>query len=506
MKEKVKGPLDAWVEPALDIPKPSYQDQGAGPYGVLEHMQPLGEAPNAKVKNRVKADGARKSVLGRSSAAPGADARETPEGSPAPVSASTHQTEPLSTRPMVFDDERDGDYAPTANGKKKERERSMRARTVKQKSESASSATPVAESFKQQAQQTPSGSSNYKFEYDEDKLQRVVEAAKERAIEVGKPDLATAVNEIYEQSLSNVALRILLEALLTQKATPEQNMEFQNYVRAAKRKLKDAKNKARQASAGNPYGAQQNIASPYTTPQVTVQPPTAPTPPIPSTEQPPMSKSKLTLKVKSPAKDPNRRRSGNGTSVSPRKRAGSTGSDSSLTSMTSNEENDEMEVDEPEAPNSNLVSASTRGQSVRAKDFAAERGSLAVAGSAAAAKRSSADAELEEERDRTLAAKKQKMSESTARDFEYQESNIRPPMPAPRSRAQRIRDGALAPPSLRLEPNGSRAASTRGSRAVSTDLESPLSDLSPAMSRQSTPQIPKAAIKVSGKRAKTKQS
>ncbi|CAK3901221.1 Curved DNA-binding [Lecanosticta acicola] len=515
-KEKVKvtGPLDSWVEPDLDVPKPSYQDQGAGPYGVLEHMQPLGEAPNAKARGRVKTEGARKSVLGRSSAAPGADARDTPEGSPAPAT-SMQPTDTLPAPPVVIDDERDGDYAPKMNGKKKER--SMRARTAKQKSESASSNTPAADTTKQPVQQPPSASSEqHRLEYEKSKLERVVEAAKARAREVGKPDLAHAVEEVYQQSLTNARLQILLEAILTQQATQDQTREFQGYVKVAKRALKDAKNKARQAPAGNLYqqnSTPQNTAPPFQPPKVTVRPPptqqTRPEPAsaIPSTEVPEATRSKLTLKVKSPAKDSNPRRSANGNmSVSPRKRAGSAGSDSSLTSLTSNEDNgDDMDLDdEPHASTGNAGAGSTRGQSHRVKDHAAERGSLAVAGGAT--KRSSADAELEEERDRQLAAKKQKMSESTARDFEYQESNVRPAMPAPRSRAARVRDSALAPPSLRLDPNGSRAASTRGSRAASTDVESPLTDLSPAISRQSTPQLPKNPPKTTGKRAKTKQS
>lgn len=53
-----KGTLDDWLEPSITH-RPSYIDHGGQPYGVLEHMQPLGEAPNAKVKARVKPDGVR---------------------------------------------------------------------------------------------------------------------------------------------------------------------------------------------------------------------------------------------------------------------------------------------------------------------------------------------------------------------------------------------------------------------------------------------------------------
>lgn len=490
-----KNTLDRWVEPALAAPKPSYQDHGSGPYGVLEHMQPLGEAPNAKVKARVKGDGPRKSVLGRSSAAVGFDAPETPEGTPAPAPATPQAMGTPVPQTVVIDDEKDGDYAPKMNGKKKER--GTRSRAAKRKSESA---TPAAASTKAEAG-PPAG--DHQFEYDDDKLQRVVEAAKARAYDVGKPDLAAAVNAVYEQSLRDLHLRILLEAVLTQKATSEQNAGFQDYVRAAKKKLKDEKKskdakQARQQPGANTNGLPHNSDNSNTT-----LPPAANLA-LPSTEHPEPSKPKISLKVKSPAKDPNRRRTGNGAmSVSPRKRAGSAGSDSSLTSLTSNEDNNDMDLDEPEEPTSAVDGPSSRANGVKGKDHAAERGSLMVPGGTA--KRTSAEAELEEERDRAFAAKKQKLNETVARDFEYQESNLRK-KPPPRSRAARVKEDALLPPALKLEAGSSRTASTRGSRAASMDADSPLSELSPVTSRQSTPQVWKAPVKPAGKRAKTKTS
>ncbi|KAF2173556.1 hypothetical protein M409DRAFT_61920 [Zasmidium cellare ATCC 36951] len=476
-----KNTLDGWVEPSLAAPKPSYQDHGAGPYGVLEHMQPLGEAPSAKVKARVKGEGPRKSVLGRSSAAVGLDAQETPESTPAPAPATPQPMDAPTQQPIVIDDDKDGDYAPNVNGKKKER--STRARAVKRKSESASSATPAAPSVKQEASTTIM---NHKFEYDDEKLLRVVEAAKSRAYEVGKPDLAAAVHAVYELSLRDIGLRLLLEAILTQKATPEQNASFQDYVRAAKKKLKDekkskgSKTPVRQQPAANTNGSLHNTkTAPSPTINLTLPPQphtgSETTSAIPSTEHPEPAKPRISLKVKSPNKDRHRRRTGNGNmSVSPRKRAGSAASDSSLTSLTSN---DEMDLDEPEEPNSLLEGPPSRANGIKGKGHATDRTSLAVPG--AATKRTSAEAELEEERDRAFAAKKQKLNESVARDFEYQESNVRPSRPPPRSRAARVRDDALGPPSLRLDPTSSRTASVRGSRAASMDVESSLSSMSP---------------------------
>lgn len=505
-KAKEKTFMDKWVEPPVAT-KASFEDHGAPAYGVLEHMQPLGEPPSAKVKQRVKGDGSRKSVLGRSSAAAGGEVLSTPEGTPAPGAMTPLPTEPALTQPIVIDDEKDDDYAPTKNGKKKDR--SARPRAAKRKSEPSESAppAPAPPSAGASKKKAAGHKRNPQYEYDGDKLKRVVDAAKQRAKDVGKPDLADAVNEIYVQSLEDKRLRSLLEAILTQNASAEQSQEFQEYVKAAKRKLKDAKHRARQNSGPNgTREVPQLTHSPEK--KLTLQPAPASVAPeganaIPSTERLEPARPKISLKVKSPSKDPNRPRSGHHKmSLSPRKRSGSAGSDSSLTSLTSNEDDGEESDTPPPPPSSSFAGPSVRINGVQGRDHAAERGTLAVPGPSN--KRSSADAELGDERDRALAAKKQKLTEGLAREYDYQESSVRPPIHQPRSRVQRVRDGALAP--MKLDPHGSRANSVRGSRAVSMDLDSPLSDLSPANSRQNTPKLGRPLPRPAGKKAKTKQS
>jgi hypothetical protein len=554
-RTKEKTFMDRWVEPTLAPPKPSFEDHGAAPYGVLEHMQPLGEAPNTKAKQRGRAvDGPRKSVMGRSSAAVGSDA-QTPEGSPAPAAPPSPPPPPPPPADLPFppphatvDDENDDDYAPGVNGKKRKKERtSTRGRPSKHKPGSASSVTPAppppvetkgeeSPSWPMAADTKREGSPSWPvdapppdhvFQYEGEKLERIVQSAKERAYECGKPDLAAAVHEIYLQSFHDFKLRILLEGILRQTAAPEQHVEFQGYVKAVKKKLRAARHKARRAKAAwmrdADAAASETIKREAPTEHKLTLHPSASSasaaPPsssaaaaaaLPSTEPRERPKPRISLKVKEPAKDPTRRRSGNrNMSISPRKRGGSVGSDSSLTSLTSNggsdEEDDLMNGNEPEprdmrAPVPPPVTNGNRG-----KDHAAERGSLAVPGGGHM-KRTSAEAEIEDERDRAFAAKKQKLSEGIARDYDFEESSVRPGLSAHKTRVQRVKDGALAPPKLRLDPSNSRTTSTRGSRAASTDLDSPLSDLSPPGSRQSTPRMNKTSLKPPAKRAKTKQS
>lgn len=62
----------------------------------------------------------------------------------------------------------------------------------------------------------------------------VVDAAIERSAQVGNVDLGRAIKKLYDESLSNGLLADLLDAVLAQKATPEQIHQFQTYVRNAR--------------------------------------------------------------------------------------------------------------------------------------------------------------------------------------------------------------------------------------------------------------------------------
>jgi len=490
--------MSGWTEPALDQGVPAGQHGG-----VLEYMQPLGEMPNAKVRARVKPEG-RKSVLGKSAA--GASAQDTPEGSPAPLSQSSAAMQP----PIVIDDENDEDYAPKVAGKKKER----RAPTRAQRRSESTPATGGAASkkIKSTTKSNKAPTSPPRGEdkiYDAAKLKSVVNAAKKRANEVGKPDLAAAVHEIWVQSLTNKRLTELLERILEQRATKAQTSEFQGYVRTAKKKLKN--NDAKEAERKNPPLTNGGQSLPVRSPsKLTHDQGDTSTSALPSTElTDTTTTSRPSHKIPSASKSTGRRKStqGHTMSISPsKKRSGSVGSDSSLTDMTSNP--DDTEAEELDAP---VPVASTRVNGVTGKDHAAERGSLAAP--ARGIKRSSAEADLQdEERKRALdnlAAKKQKLGESVIRSDSFQESNIRPPVKHQRQstlRMQRSRADGLAPPSLTLAPPTSPGLNTRGVRGISTDLDSPLSELSAPSSRRSTPQVIKKPIKPFGKRAKTKQS
>ncbi|KAK5114509.1 hypothetical protein LTR62_002444 [Meristemomyces frigidus] len=519
-ERKGKTFMDQWVEPSV-ASQPSYQDHHGAPYGVLEHMQPLGEAPSSKVKSRARSDAPRKSTLGRSSAAAGFDALETPEGTPVPQTtpvAPPHGPVSLRTTPMVIDDvpappiiiddARDDDYAPAA---KKKKGPSKTLRTTNRRSDAPVSLpgrnqTSTGADSNAQA----SDSKGKARHYDAPKLKRVVDHAKSRAIEVGKPDLAAAVHEVWLESLNNSRLTDLLESILTQTADPTQTHEFQGFVKRAKRRLRDAKDKARRNPGSKTNTAQ---ALPLRSPSATKVLPSPPveniTSALPSTE----SSANIATKSsndKSNSKISHGRHNISGKSAkmldSPLKSRARTGSESSeLTDLTSDGE-DGMEVDDGLELTEGPPPTSASANGVYGKDHAAERGSLAAPDRKL--KRSSAEIEIEEdEQERKITAKKQKLSLTVRREVPHQESSLRDPIRAVApTRSSLGRNAHLPPPIIHLPPTGTRATAARGSGVPSIDPDSPLSELSPSSSTQSTPRLLHLPRPPVNKRAKTKNS
>lgn len=483
LQAKEKTFMDRWVEPSL-AENPSYRDHGGSAYGVLEHMQPLGEAPGVKVKARMKPENTRKSIGTRLAGAADGEGQDTPEGTPGPSSALASQQDLPPPPPHVdVDDERDADFAPrgsTATSKRKER--STRSLGTNKRGVTAAPSTPSTQKSTEKA----SGKSKTVpgRKYTDKKLKQVVEAAKNRAVELGKPNTAGAVHQLYIQCLSDDHLVQLLEAILTQTADTEQLNEFHAYVRVARKKSKAAKEKKR---AGPPEAANGALHSetgnkPMQQSQTTH---TAST----RTDLPPSStKAKLSLKVKSPIK-PTRGRPPGKMKVSPAKRSGSVASDSSLTSMTSNEDDDDEvnDLDQPQAAATVPVARpSSKVTNPRAKDHATQHGSLAAP--QRGLKRSSAEAELQDdgERERTLAKKKQRLSLLVERGEDFPESNIRP-----------ARDGTLS----------TRTRAQQATKTTFSDFDSPVpSPRSAHLSRNTSLRPDDLPPKTFGRKAKIKQS
>lgn len=101
-------------------------------------------------------------------------------------------------------------------------------------------------------------------EHNGTQFEGVVEFAKSRAIDIGHPELADAIDEIYERSRLDKILRNLLSAVLTRNATPAQENQFQHYARLARNTTKDAHGDIRpadtlQSSAPTSYHDNQSL-------------------------------------------------------------------------------------------------------------------------------------------------------------------------------------------------------------------------------------------------------
>ncbi|KAK5134423.1 hypothetical protein LTR08_006470 [Meristemomyces frigidus] len=71
--------------------------------------------------------------------------------------------------------------------------------------------------------------------YTPERLAQVLKASRDQALQKGRPDLAAAIMDLHQQSLTDKRLRSLLCAIYRSTATPRQKREFQDHLDSAKR-------------------------------------------------------------------------------------------------------------------------------------------------------------------------------------------------------------------------------------------------------------------------------
>lgn len=221
--------LGEWVEPALRTPAPSFEDyKGLERHGVLEHMAPLGTLPGQKVKARVRQhETSRRAIhLKNGEARAAREEVNTPEPPP-PVTV--RRSEPRKLDPsfkMSSSRERDEDEDYDPRGI---------TRTTP-----AKALSPMQASKRRPSTSRPASGNA--------KLKEVVEQAAKRSAEMGSPDLGLAIKRLYDESLQKQSLADLLNAVLSQKQTPEQVAEFQQYVKAARKQIRHGDNPGKRSS------------------------------------------------------------------------------------------------------------------------------------------------------------------------------------------------------------------------------------------------------------------
>ena len=211
--------LDAWEEPEPRTPVPSFQDhKGLERQGVLEHMAPLGHLPGQKLKAKIKAQEQASRRMPQARNGDNRMAREAANLEHSVPPPASRRQEPRRTDAHTKSRgsrERHGDqdeFEPKLT-------RPMPAKHV-----------PI--------QPATNGASTTRAAIPKNKLRDVVEKAAKRSAEIGNPGLGLAITKLYEDSLQDQQVAELLDAVLTQKQTPEQVTVFQSYVKSAKKRIK----------------------------------------------------------------------------------------------------------------------------------------------------------------------------------------------------------------------------------------------------------------------------
>ncbi|CUS07932.1 unnamed protein product [Tuber aestivum] len=116
------------------------------------------------------------------------------------------------------------------------------------------------------------------------RLEMVVDAAIERSNQIGNLGLGRAIKKLYDESLSNNLLADLLDAVLAQRATPAQVLQFQTYVKNAR----DPNSKSAEPCSGLPSNGDGNgqPPPPAAPPAPAAPPPTPATQPAPPPQEP----------------------------------------------------------------------------------------------------------------------------------------------------------------------------------------------------------------------------
>ena len=103
-----------------------------------------------------------------------------------------------------------------------------------------------------------------KTEIGRQKLCAVVQAAVDRSAQVGMELLGKAIKKLYEESIQNPDLGELLDAVLAQKATPEQTVAFQAHIRTARESLETEESATTAAAEADAPTVASASASPST--------------------------------------------------------------------------------------------------------------------------------------------------------------------------------------------------------------------------------------------------
>ena len=242
------GKLAPWADSPLREPLPSFQDHPGSDRGVLEFAPPLGQFPAQRVKLRVKQYEPPKRYvqtklmqgsLGDGAAKRGQGRRRQSESRPIEPATVTPKREiPNSTDSIKSEA---GTYLLSG-----ETNAIVMAKTPFHSSPTAAPTTQIPHlPF---SHPTVFTTSTYSGNAPYESLRETIDAAVARSIEKKQRTRGLAIKKLYEEGFTDPNLAALLDAILSQKANEDQRIQFQTYIKGARKEFKAEKSHSRRSS------------------------------------------------------------------------------------------------------------------------------------------------------------------------------------------------------------------------------------------------------------------
>ncbi|KAF2760081.1 hypothetical protein EJ05DRAFT_483867 [Pseudovirgaria hyperparasitica] len=210
-KARPQNTLDSWVEPPPPNPRPSFEDHGFERQGVLQHMEPLGTPPSAKLKAKLRGDAQKRPVFMNGLLSRDDNTRDSPD-----TLASGPVTREASARP----------------------EDTVEADTEIEASEEPAVTEPVDEVVDKTVQAAKNTEHPQPLLSRFNNFGKIVDRACEEARDNSDVRTNVALQKMYENSAHDSRLIKALDGILARSATPAQTAYFKRTVRKLKQQAK----------------------------------------------------------------------------------------------------------------------------------------------------------------------------------------------------------------------------------------------------------------------------
>ena len=234
------------VEPLLREPVPSFQSLERG--GAMEYMQSLGQFPTQRLKLRVKQYEPPKRYVQTKLTQGMSEDGAAKRGQGRTRQSESCLIEPATVTPKV-EIPNSTDSIKSETGQYSLLGKSSTAAMAEAPLHTSPTPAPTTQiPHLPPSHPNISITSTYSGNAPYESLRETIDAALARAIEKKQPSRGLAIQKLYEEGFTNPNLAELLDAILSQKASEAQQLQFQTYIRLARKEFKAEKNHSRRSS------------------------------------------------------------------------------------------------------------------------------------------------------------------------------------------------------------------------------------------------------------------